>query len=232
MRNILFLLFLIGCIGMPANVGRDVGRGVVSTSLDSTIALIKEGEVSPYCTGVWVGGDYILTAYHCVMPSLEELLQMNPEELILLDSKKINYITQSDNLELFEKPSILREAIVVGLDPKLDLALLRVSGDIPLHMVVQIADKVNVGERVHIVGHVQGLSWTYMEGVLSAQRIKDGVSLLQVSAPIYFGVSGGGGFNDMGELLGITSFIFKAPNIGFLIDNTEIKKFLSLNLKK
>ena len=219
---------MVGCRGVTAQVGREA----ISTSLDSTVALIKEGEVSPYCTGVWVGGQYILTAYHCVMPSLEELLESNLEEAFTLSSKKVNYIVREDNRGLFEVPSRLREASIVGLDPRADLALLRASGDIPLHIVVDIADKVKIGERVHIVGHVQGLSWTYMDGVLSALRVKDNVSLLQVSAPIYFGVSGGGGFNDRGELLGITSFIFKAPNVGFFIDNIEIKKFLSLYLKK
>ena len=230
MRKIIILLALIiGCRGVPIETVK-VEKELIPTLIDGTVALIGEDEVIPYCTGVWIGYEYILTAHHCVAKSLSDLL----EEQILgeepdfstLQLKDIKYVVKSDIEKDFEKSSVYRKGLVVGLDPENDLALIKADGQVPLHAIIPLSNKVKVGDKLHIIGHVQGLAWTYMEGVASAERIREGASLLQVSAPIYFGVSGGGAFNQYGELVGITSFIYKAPNIGFFVDLKTIKSFL------
>lgn len=230
-KALLVLLMMMGCRGAPIETVK-VEPEVIPTLMEGTVGLISQDEVVPYCTGVWISSEYILTAHHCVSRKLEDILEIegleiDPEkEIATIQLKEIKYIIKEDVKNAFEKPSIYRSAKVISLDPEDDLALLQAEGVIPMHPVIHLANKVKIGERLHIIGHVQGLSWTYMEGLASAERVKDGVSLLQVSAPIYFGVSGGGAFNQYGELVGITSFIYKAPNIGFFADINTIKKFL------
>jgi S1-C subfamily serine protease len=241
MRNILFLLLIIiGCRGVPLQTVKEESV-IIPSVISGTVALIEEGSEIPYCTGVWIGGEYIITAHHCVVVSLEDILKklekeeqedLKIEDLIKLQYKKVHYITQSDVKDIFTKPEIYRDADIVGLDRENDLALLKVRGIVPMHDIIKISNKVSIGDKLHIVGHVQGLAWTYMQGVVSAERSKDSASLIQVSAPIYFGVSGGGAFNEYGELIGMASFIHKAPNIGFFISSKTIKKFLDENLVK
>ena len=222
MRKYLILLSLIvGCRGVPLeSVGMEVE--VIPKIMDSTVGLIEDGEVIPYCTGVWVSVDSILTAEHCVGEGVSDLLEEVEETRV----KDIRYVLKGDFRGSFEKALVYRRAHIIGMDSLSDLALLRVDDEIPFHSVAAIGSRVRVGERLHVVGHVQGLSWTYMEGLLSSFREKDGISMLQVSAPIYFGVSGGGAFNKDGDLVGITSFIYRAPNVGFFSDIVTINNFL------
>lgn len=228
MRNILFLLLLgISCRGVPVeSIKQD--SNTVNNLLAGTVGLIKKGSVAPYCTGVWVSSEHILTAHHCVADDDSD--KNEATESLTLNLQEVNYILKEDLPNMFEVPSKFRNAIVIGLDEDRDLALLKIVGETPIHETIFISNKIDIGEKLHIIGHVRGLPWTYMNGVISALRIQDGVSLLQVSAPIYFGVSGGGAFNESGELVGITSFIYAAPNVGFFIDYKEIKQFLSLYL--
>jgi trypsin-like peptidase len=63
-----------------------------------------------------------------------------------------------------------------------------------------------VGERVYTVGSPSGLENTLAEGILSGLRKHLGVDMVQTSAPISPGSSGGGLFDASGNLIGITTF--------------------------
>ena len=44
-------------------------RQIVDSITDKTVALVKkdsDGDYVPYCGGVWVGKNLILTAFHCI----------------------------------------------------------------------------------------------------------------------------------------------------------------------
>ena len=63
-----------------------------------------------------------------------------------------------------------------------------------------------VGERVYTVGSPSGLENTLGEGIISGLRERAGLDLVQTSAPISPGSSGGGLFDAAGNLIGITTF--------------------------
>lgn len=65
------------------------------------------------------------------------------------------------------------------------------------------------GERVYAIGAPEGLELTFSEGVISALRETEGVRMIQTSAPISPGSSGGGLFDAQGNLVGITTFYLK-----------------------
>jgi S1-C subfamily serine protease len=75
-----------------------------------------------------------------------------------------------------------------------------------------------VGERVYTVGSPSGLENTLGEGIISGLRQRGGVDLVQTSAPISPGSSGGGLFDSAGNLIGITTFLVRdSPSLNFAI---------------
>jgi hypothetical protein len=75
-----------------------------------------------------------------------------------------------------------------------------------------------VGERVYTVGSPSGLENTLGEGIIAGLRRRGGVDLVQTSAPISPGSSGGGLFDSAGNLVGITAFLLRDnPTFNFAI---------------
>ncbi len=86
--------------------------------------------------------------------------------------------------------------------------------------------KTNIGERVFAVGNPQGLTQTLSEGIVSSYR----ENLIQTTAEITNGSSGGPLFNQYGEVIGITSSGMGEANLNFAIDinSTNIHNYLKL----
>ena len=109
--------------------------------------------------------------------------------------------------------------IVVASDPKTDRCIIETQ-KLKLHPIrgVRHYDDLNVGERVYTIGNPSGLEATLGEGLVSGLRNQNGVRYVQTSAPISPGSSGGGLFDEHGNLLGITTFkIEDAENLNFAI---------------
>lgn len=181
---------------------------------DKTIALISvnsEGKLAAYCSGVWVATNKILTAAHCV------------------ESKDITlYMVKSD----IEK-DVARLAIKVKVDEKSDLALLLTElKSTPPHRTALISkEKPYAGLKIYIEGHTTGLWWTYSEGVVSSNirslLDQSKTPAIQISSSAWFGNSGGGAFNDNGELVGLCSWIsVKGPNLTFFVPNDVLRDFV------
>ncbi len=77
---------------------------------------------------------------------------------------------------------------------------------------------LTVGEHVYSIGAPAGLENTLGEGLISGLRKGKDIRLIQTSAPISPGSSGGGLFDDRGNLIGITTlFLQEAQNLNFAI---------------
>jgi len=103
------------------------------------------------------------------------------------------------------------DAVLIGRDSKTDLAVLKIDAK-GLHAVTfGDSDKLSVGELAVAIGNPLGkLGGSVTDGVISAlsRNIEiDGYSmtLLQTSAAVNPGNSGGGLFNSFGELVGIVN---------------------------
>jgi S1-C subfamily serine protease len=109
--------------------------------------------------------------------------------------------------------------IVVASDPKSDRCVIA-SQSMKLHPIAGVRPytDVAVGEKTYTIGNPSGLVATLGEGIVSGLREQKGVRYVQTSAPISPGSSGGGLFDERGNLLGITSFkIDDAENLNFAI---------------
>ncbi len=70
-----------------------------------------------------------------------------------------------------------------------------------------------------------GLENSISEGIISGTREKNGVFLIQTTAPISPGNSGGGLFDSEGKLIGITTFKLKGgENLNFAIDSSFVSE--------
>ncbi|HUM01974.1 MAG TPA: trypsin-like peptidase domain-containing protein [Thermoanaerobaculia bacterium] len=150
---------------------------------------------------------------------------IDPSGLILTNShvvfgQQIIMVTLDDGTSL--------PAQVVGADPLLDVALIRVAPPAGTKLpAAQFGDSAHllVGEEVFAIGNPFGLDQTLTRGIVSAvNRILPGAAwsvrepLIQTDAAINPGSSGGPLVNRCGEVIGInTSILPDAQSIGFSV---------------
>lgn len=210
-----FTIALMGCVCTAQTASVEPSRKKFVERLeDKTIALTdinKEGNMAPYCSGVWVGKNKILTAAHCV------------------DDKPVAFYMVKDDIGA----DIVRMAVKLRVDENSDLALLMADPETtPAHRTAELSkEKPWAGQKIYIEGHTASMWWTFSEGVVSSNIrtvFEDGKTpAIQISAPAWFGNSGGGAFDDNGDLVGLCSWLsVKGPNLTFFVPNDELKEFL------
>lgn len=103
------------------------------------------------------------------------------------------------------------EATLVGTDSKTDIAVLKIEATGLTPAVIGDSDTLKVGEFALAVGNPLGtLGGTVTDGIISALNRditvnNQTMSLLQTNAAVNPGNSGGGLFNERGELIGIVN---------------------------
>jgi serine protease Do len=116
---------------------------------------------------------------------------------------------------------------VLAADRLHDLAVLRVDADLGA-LVLGDSDAVRAGDSVVAIGHPLGLEDTVSNGLVSAIRVIDPeLTVLQISAPIAPGSSGGPLFSERGEVIGVaTAYSTKGQNLNFGIPVRYLKELL------
>jgi S1-C subfamily serine protease len=119
------------------------------------------------------------------------------------------------------------DAKLVAADAATDRCLLR-TDDITLTPItgVRPVSSLAIGEHVFAIGAPISLERTLSEGLISGIRPGAGRTLVQTSAPVSPGSSGGGLFDDRGNLVGITTLASRniAQNLNFAIAAAEYWK--------
>jgi S1-C subfamily serine protease len=115
-------------------------------------------------------------------------------------------------------------AHLVAADPVADRCVLESEGGAltPVAGVRGFAD-IEVGEHVYAIGAPRALERTLSEGLVSGKRAATGRNLIQTSAPLSPGSSGGGLFDERGNLLGITTLasLPGSQNLNFAISAAD-----------
>ncbi len=117
---------------------------------------------------------------------------------------------------------------VMAVDDRHDLAVIRVPARDMAALALGDSEKVKPGERVVAIGHPLGLGNTVSDGLVSAVRELDaGFTVMQISAPIAQGSSGGPLLNDHGEVVGIAFMVSQeGQNLNFAIPVNYLKPML------
>ena len=113
-------------------------------------------------------------------------------------------------------------AKVVSRAAEADRCVLRTATKLEKWVSVRPYEDIKVGERAITIGTPQGLELTAAEGIVSSKRLYNQSRVVQTSAPISQGSSGGGLFDARGHLLGITTFYFRGgQNLNFAVAAEE-----------
>lgn len=181
---------------------------------------------------------------------------MNAEQLFALASSSVYFVVSAESggkqvsfgsAVAISSTRLLTNCHVVG---QLDRVVISDGGATPWQAVLRYADRagdrcvlettrkvkpvgeigaysaLEVGERVYTIGNPSGLMRTLGEGLISGLRLRDGLRLVQTSAAISPGSSGGGLFDSRGRLIGITTFLLAGHDtLAFAIAADE---FMSL----
>jgi hypothetical protein len=115
----------------------------------------------------------------------------------------------------------------VAVDRRADIALLKVVANTPLLKLVPEKNLL-VGDKVYVVGNPLGLEGTFSEGIVSGLR-KIGVdSIIQMTAPISPGSSGGPVMDEKGFVIGVAVATFKdGQNLNLAVPVSYISKLLA-----
>jgi hypothetical protein len=116
---------------------------------------------------------------------------------------------------------------IIAVDPERDLVVLKVSVARAPALALGSSDAVQVGESVYAVGNPQGLEGTFSQGIVSSIREVGADKLLQITAPISPGSSGGPVLNGKGEVIGVSVATFRGgQNLNFAIPSSYLKTLL------
>jgi hypothetical protein len=246
--SILMIVILGTCCMVKAPKAPGMTETTAERLQSVTVALIMSKEVddgirvAAGCSGVWVSRTEFVTAAHCVEPEVQALTKLFGLE-IKVDALGTQHKflvpsdikDQDDEDDTVVTPDTIRYAEVVAYDEGIDLALLKVGPEsLPTwHPVATVGrGKLRVGDSVHVVGHTNGFWWSYSRGEIAAERELSGpfdapIHVLQISAPIWNGNSGGGVFDETGQLIGLSSFmVTRVPSLAFFVHRNVLLMFL------
>ncbi|NLY89784.1 MAG: PDZ domain-containing protein [Firmicutes bacterium] len=155
---------------------------------------------------------------------------INPEGHILTNEHVIRY---ADKITVTLKNGDTFEAKVMGSNPEIDLAVIKIDAKKPLpYAELGDSDALQIGEWVVAIGNPFGFQETVTVGIISAlnRSLKDPKEhgyLIQTDAAINPGNSGGPLVNLEGKVIGINeAIISNAQGMGFAIPINLAKKHL------
>lgn len=180
--------------------------------LASSVVLIaihnEKGDIIGTGSGIMVGKDgYILTNNHVTSGGRVYSVRIEDDEQVYTTDEIIKY------------------------NPVLDLAVIRINRSLKPIPVYSGSRKLVRGQKVVAIGSPLGLFNSVSDGIISGFRKINDVDMIQFTAPISHGSSGGAVLNMYGEVVGIsTAGMDEGQNInlavGYEFINTFIKGFV------
>lgn len=116
---------------------------------------------------------------------------------------------------------------VVGYNIEYDLALIKIADNSGTPLTLK-SPVVNIGQKIFAIGNPLGLEGTISDGIISGLRDYEGLSLLQISAPISPGNSGGPVVDENGEVIGVATYTFsEGQNLNFAVPVKYLKELIN-----
>ena len=176
--------------------------------LASSVVLIAihntDGDIVGTGSGIMIGKDgYILTNSHVASGGAFYSIRIEEDEKVYRTDELIKYHSV------------------------LDLAVLRIDRRLQPLSVYQGNQKLVRGQKVVAIGSPLGLFNSVSDGIIAGFRVIDGVDMIQFTAPISHGSSGGAVLNMFGEVIGISTAGFDdGQNINLAVGYACINQFI------
>ncbi|WP_158453636.1 stalk domain-containing protein [Paenibacillus beijingensis] len=153
-------------------------REIVQQNDDSVVMIMTDNSQG---SGVVIGDSYVLTNLHVMQDATSGTVITDNGTKLDIQGVAV-YDDNSDLVLIKTKQPMSEPSVTLGT-----------------------SYEVEKGDPVVTIGSPLGMQNTVSEGLISNIGTEEGVEYFQISAPIDHGSSGGGLFNEYGELIGITS---------------------------
>jgi tetratricopeptide (TPR) repeat protein len=212
MNRILFISYILSFLSLPilqSLAQQELNPEQIYEKVNDAVVIVLtydiNGELRNQGSGVVISGEgYILTNYH-VMENGSSVLVVHGD------------ISISD-------------VEIIGGDIEADILALRIPKGNFSFVELPESEEIKIGQRVYAIGSPMGYENTISEGIISGYRKFDkGINLIQITASISPGSSGGAVVNSRGELIGISTYtITEGQNLNFAI---PIKDVMDINIE-
>ena len=121
------------------------------------------------------------------------------------------------------------EGQIQGVDPDVDLAVLRICCGSFSPLEFGDASDIKTGSDVIAIGYALGLAGeaSVTRGIVSAVRSEGGLEIIQTDAPVNPGNSGGPLLSEYGRILGINTFSLRdTEGLGFALSESTVQTVL------
>lgn len=170
---------------------------IAKIGIKSTVSIIALDEISQplgYGSGFIIDDELIATNVHVIEGSTSVYILINGE------GKKYSV------------------SGYVSIDKANDLVILKVSGLHGSKLLLGSDSPPEIGEKIFAVGNPKGLNGTFSEGIVSGFRNFQTNQVLQITAPISPGSSGGPVLNSSGQVVGIAFASYSGgQNLNFAV---------------
>ena len=183
---------------------------IAETALSSTVlvTITDASGQSSFGSGFVVGTGQIATNQHVVKG---------------IASGKVKLVGETTE-HVIESVSIV--------DTNRDLAIVKASSLTASALTLGDSDTVQIGQTVYAAGNPRGLTGTFSQGIVSAIRPEGNIfvedTIIQMTAAVSPGSSGGPVLNEDGEVIGVVfSQLTDGQNLNFMIPVNFLKTLLS-----
>lgn len=177
----------------------------LSSSVVKIYVYNKKNEVFSTGSGVFINKKgHILTNFHVIFDGSYYGIQLEDTEELVFTNEVTKYHSQND------------------------LALLKLDIEsFPIPLFIENYELVR-GQKIVTIGSPLGLFNTISDGIISGFRVFDDRNMIQISAPISSGSSGGALIDLYGNLIGITTAgMDEGQNLNLAISHKDIYHFIS-----
>ena len=185
----------------PALTVPDIAKIASDSTVFLRIKRVNNEVVSG--SGFFIGEDKIVTNYHVI------------ENIA------------SGTVELISEETVYPIESIFAIDEAHDLAIVKVVGIEAPPLLLGDSNAIQVGQNVYVAGNPWGLEGTFSTGVVSAVRQGNQLvadQVIQITAPISPGSSGGPVLNDQGEVIGVSVGQFSlGQNLNFAVPVNFLK---------
>ncbi len=199
-RLTIFLLLLA-----PLTIFGQAATEIAKTGIKSTVSIVALDKISQplsYGSGFIIDNETIVTNVH--------VIEGCNSAYVLLNGLERKYLVSG----------------YIAIDKMNDLVILKVSGLYGTNLTLGSESFPEIGEKIYAVGNPKGLNGTFSEGIISGIRDLKSNQILQITAPISPGSSGGPVLNSAGQVVGIAFASFSVgQNLNFAI---PVKYLLNL----
>lgn len=205
--SVLVMVSLILSSFLTSHIQAKSARDIAEKTFPSVVMLVMQdshGQPTSLGSGFFVKEDVVATNLHVIEGAASGYVK--------IVGKKLKYDI----------------AGFVAIDRYRDIVLLKVQEAKAPTLVLADSNDVAVGDEIYAVGNPQGLEGTFSKGIVSGIRKVGKDSLLQITAPISPGSSGGPVLNTVGNVIGVSIATFKGgQNLNFALPSSYIRPLLS-----